>query len=1079
MQKIWTGASALKNLLKISISKSTIIKYKWELLFLLATTFIHLLILILPTQLAFGDLAPFPESWSKGFTDFIFAWRDIAFGVYRHPGNITILLQSLMVLFFGSALIAQKVYVIYLLPFIAFWSSRYLLKKHFAAKNDSILFLTTFFYTYSPTMLTEFVGGTQYSTMLFFSFFPLLTALTLNIIVAGKRADGVVSSVYKSSLGLLLLLSLLLSINVQVLLIYGIFFGIALIFSSSKKLNNRIIHIIKKGIIVSIIIVLAMIANPIYTLSNFTIINPTPQIESDAGFINSYSTFLNDVKYTYSRSSFLNTIRLGGNLSDFKYTRLTYWTIPFLLLSVITLLYSIYSFSKADNVTRIFYAGYILVSLFIYLTYLEYTHSIFLNFPVLFVFRNPAKLTLLNTVFFYVCLFNALRSLGIFLKRFNLTKLFYIGTFITVIMYIWPIFLADRGLAATREDFSIPHEYYTINEVIKNDAKSNEPRTIWLPSTYERHSIKLTWIDRTRVEDQLGLNEFSTDNFGSNIVKSINNSIVDDDKELFNKLLTAANVQYIILTKDKETSTQFNEFYDVSSLQSGYMLLDRFLSDNNVIYDSQYYKVYKLDTTPLLYSVTKINEINFKIGSSRSILNDYYKNYSLPLVKKNSQVADIITAKTDNDDLSAHVLEWNDDWTWPKPGLNPNNPLINVLMYKEQVGFNWRNDPITRINFATWIIANRAAAIQKYNSRGAALEKVTDNINFYNKYIYDFYSKNEIKNDLDRDTAVKAIVFLSRSQKNMGISSNVLDDTVALISNRINEGYKNLCITNCVKVTADIEGTYQPLIDRSRDYQLIKGSNVIEISPENDILAFSTAPSTSTGLVLEIDNLSINKKYLLEFDYETNDNFYELSLFNQFKNFVNYRYDYDVYIEQILTSDVSEVKHFRTFFTPKNHPESKNIFKVEVAGKTPDRNINITNFKLAPLPTRSLSLINSNVKIDTSTGTPKNVEFIKNSPIEYKIKSKDIGEYLVFAQNYNIGWKIYKDDGTQLTNTQQQLYNTYGNIWKLNKEDIKDTEFITLKFTPQKQLELSLIFTGLFFTFVSWLLVKTYGNIIK
>jgi hypothetical protein len=1062
-----------KNLLKTLTSKETIYKFQWELLFLGLTTLIHILILALPTQLAFGDLAPFPENFGQGATDFFYAWRDVAFGFYRHPGNITNLLQSVLVLVFGSAFLAQKIYVVFLLPFLAFTALRHLLTKHFGAKNDPLLFITAFFYTYSPIMLTEFVGGTQYSTMLFFAILPFVASLSLDILVPEFKTD-----LYKSSLKLLLSLILLFSVNIQSVPIYGIFIAVTLLgklfFTPKESFAKRFVGTLRTGLVILTICALALVANPIYAVSNFKIINPTPQFDSEAGFINSYSTFLNDVKYTYSRSTLLNTIRLGGNLSDFKYTRFTFWTIPFLMLSLITLGYALYEFKRSSAKRKIFVIGYILTSLFLYLTYLELTHPIFLKFPVLFMFRNPAKPTLLNTLFFCVCFFEVFKNLSL-----RYTKLFYLSIYFAVIIYIWPIFLGDRGLAYTRNDFTIPQEYYTIINTIKQDAKSDDYRTIWLPSTYESQSIKLTWIDRGRIEDQLGLSEFSTDNFGSYSVKAINNSVIDNDKVLFKNLLQSSNIRYVILAKDKEDEISSNDFYSSTTLGSGYKTLNAFLADETGIFENRDYKVYRLNTLPIIFSLSKVNELNFMVGSSASILKDYYKNYTLPLVKKNSQTSDLITAKTDNNDLSNHILEWDEFWTWPDPQINPQNPIFSVMLYKEKLGFNWRNDAITKVNFATWIIANRAVEINKFRLRGTALDRAISNIEFYEKYIKNHYQQNGVVNDLDRDTAVKTIVFLTRAQKSMDISSTVLDEVIALINAKIDEGYKDLCITNCVKVLAKNAGTYHQLAANSKPVQINNGINKIEITPEQKIFSSGTEPSTTSPLVYELKNLISGNKYVLEFDYQTNGNIYELSLFNQFRNLVNYRYDYDVYLEQTLTSEVRAAKHFRAFFIPKNHSQSLTILKIEMAGKSPNRDVNVTNVSVTPLPSRSITLISSGVQLDKSTESPKQVQFTKLSPVLYKIKAREVTDYLVFAGNYNTGWKLYADNGAEIAKNNHQLINTYGNVWKIDSADLNSTENITLKFDPQNDLNWSLIFSGLFVTIVTLLIIRRQKTIIK
>ncbi len=1040
----------LKNLLLKLTSK-----YRWEIYFLLASSAIHALLFLLPTQLAYGDLAPFPETWQQGFTDFFYAWRDISFGLYRHPGNITNLIQSLLILLsFGSSLIAQKIYIIFLLPFLAFISARLLLKKHFGATDNIFLFITAFFYTFSPTMLTEFIGGTLYSTMLIFAIFPYLASLTLDLILDNNS---------KSAIKLILVLGLLFSVDVQLIIIYGIFIIITilgiLISQPLGKGVKGLIQLFRKVAILLGIVILAMAANPIYSLSNFLVVNPSFQFENDNGFLNNLNVFIRDVKYTYSRSSFNNTIRLGSNLSDFKYTGYSWWTTPFLLISLITLIYSVYLFKKVDTKRRIFIVGYILISLFIYLTYLQYTYPIFLHFPVLFIFRNPAKLTLLNTLFFCVCFYNVFNNINL-----KFQKQIYWLIYISLLIYIWPIFLGDRGLSYSRNTFTIPKDYYSILQTIKKDPHTKNFRSIWLPSTYENHSIKLTWLDRGRIEDQLGLNEFSTDNYGNYIVSAISNAVIKNDGELFNKLIKAADVQYLILTKDDKIARQ-NGFYDSVTLDSGYKKLDGFLASNSIVFDNKYYRVYRLsDTLPLISTLNNVIELNYNIGNSVKILEQYFKSYNTILVKTSDPINEVISAKVNPDELSNYVLEWDDLWSPPNPTISPQNPIFPLLMFKEKVGFNLRQDVYTKINFATWIIYTRAEEIKKYEIQGNTLNELIDNINYYKKYLNDYYNKNKATTDLQRDTAMKTLVFLSKAKENLSSDQNILDDLITQLNKIIDEGYKNLCSAECIKVNVSKSGTYYQLGNQADHYNLEKGQNMIQISNNINLLSSATSPLSNYPLVYNIPGLQPYQKYFLEFDYNTHGSIYELSLFDWFRQVSRVKFIKDEYLHYKLTSDIRSNKHFKAFFEPQYHLAATSYLKIEEYNPVVPKNIEITNLKIMPVIYNGLVLTDKIIPKSEQNSEISNVNFIKISPSHYRIYTNDLkNDYLLFAVNYNPAWKLFDDKKMLIKNVDHKMAMTYGNLWKLNTNSINNSKYIDIIFVPQNILIYSIAGSTLFF----------------
>jgi len=285
-------------------------------------------LMLVDTQLAYGDLSPFPESASQAWQHFIYVWKEISLGRYAQSGNMFGFIQFLFISIFRSALIAQKVYI-FILPLISFISFRYFLKKHTKVKNDQIIFLASLFYSFSPIMTGQYLGGTHYSSILIFSLFPLLYSNT--ILFLQKFS---IKRIYV--LGIML--GILVSIYSHILLIYAL----SLIPLFLSDLIIRKLKAVSHWVNFLFVGIITFLFNPVIIFSSFKYVSTVTKSGNASAFQQSLEFFFKDVRHTYAKSYLTTVIKMGNNGGFFNYGQNNFWTIPFLILVVIVLIFSFY-----------------------------------------------------------------------------------------------------------------------------------------------------------------------------------------------------------------------------------------------------------------------------------------------------------------------------------------------------------------------------------------------------------------------------------------------------------------------------------------------------------------------------------------------------------------------------------------------------------------------------------------------------------------------------------------------------------------------------------------------------------------
>ncbi len=583
-------------------------KYSWPqlnkswlfffILFVALTLFAHRYLLH-SFPLAYGDLSTFPRDYNQAFNEFFYAWRERGLGLYRSPGYLFQFIQGLFLLIFRVFSEAQLVFIL-LLHIAGYLSINYSLKKYLNFKGEFLTFIISIFYVYSPIMTGEFIGGTLYTTIFSFLLFPLIYFFTSDFYYKQNLFSGV---------KLFLTLGFIFAINPHMIVIYSISVLPCILVSLFMSLSN-----IKRWIPIGGILLFSMLFSPLYFLDTLGFIKTKNVNGVNSNFTNTIDSFLNDVHYTYSKSRFENVIRVGGFINPLGYSDNNRRFIPITLLIITMIIKKITSRKQKNIFIEVSLLSFVFVSGFIALTGYVLTDEIFLKFPVLFMFRNPSKLTMLSTFFLVIFMAEVINKFSFKSQRIRLIR----NTFISLILlsYIWPITLGDRGL------LSIAKNNYLFDKAVVNAASDlskargieTYPRSLWLPSSHEKTSIKLYWIDPYKLESEIGISQFSDTYYEETVAKKLSNKIITGDK--LKSELNQDGIKYIVVISDKSDNISTSEVYGATSINSGSSIIIKTLESILLkkIVQTPEYSIYENNGyLPLFTSRFVDSECNFKI----------------------------------------------------------------------------------------------------------------------------------------------------------------------------------------------------------------------------------------------------------------------------------------------------------------------------------------------------------------------------------------------------------------------------------------------------------------------------------
>lgn len=590
-------------------------KLLFVLLFLIFTILAHRdLISIFP--LAYGDLAPFPTSHNQAFNEYFYAWKDRGLGLFRAPGYFFNFVQGVFLFAFGSSGLAQLMFLlsVYVVGFLV---TSYILRKYLKIKDEFLIFILATLYVYSPIMMGEFMGGTLYTTIFSFMFYPLLYFYTGDLVQK--------PNIYRF-FRLLLCLGFTLSINAHMVVIYPIALIVPFLVSTIK--NWKIIF---NWALVLLVCILSFLFSINFFSETFGFISKTDSSGADSNFTQTIPKFLSEVKYSYTETSALNAIRGGGFMNPMEYSSSKIVYLPFFTIVLMSVAYALLSKTHDNLFVMSVLPNFSFFILIISLISLGVMNPVFTSAPFLFMFRNPAKLT--ASSFFYLILILAMFLQNISaLQHKSLKKLAYIIILVSVAIYIKPVFTGDRGLAsiASNDNIDIPSVH---QEAVKDlnvlRGNSDYPRSIWLPGSHNTTSIKLFWLDQHKLEAEIGVGEFSDDYYDAVVTRAISKSLVDSDASGFKTALDNSGVGFIVILKDNQESATIETNYGATNVSSGSRQIEKVVVASGLrqLISKDDYSIYKNEAHQPLFVLNRINantfhDVNYqKINSSKYEIN--------------------------------------------------------------------------------------------------------------------------------------------------------------------------------------------------------------------------------------------------------------------------------------------------------------------------------------------------------------------------------------------------------------------------------------------------------------------------
>lgn len=559
--------------------------------------------------LVYGDLSTFPKTYSQAFSDFFYAWKDRGLGIYRSPGYLFPLIQGIYLFFVPNMGLAQLTFIGTIILF-GYLITSHVLRKYVSVKNELIIFIFSAFYVYSPIMLGEFMGGTFYTTMTSFMIFPIIYFWT---------SDLIESPDFQRATKLLLGLGILFSLNIQMVVIYLVALFCQLVTTIIKDGKY-----LRRWLLLGLVYLGAILFSSNFVVDSLGFVSTKNHNGGQSNFSNSTSVFLSEVHYTYSESVFSNVFRIGGFANPMRYSESNALFTPFLVLVIISLIYWVWSNKlKSVNFVSTSFIGYLFTSSIIALTGYHLIDKIYLSFPTLFLFRNPAKMTLISTFFLVILLALSVDHISERLGKIA-GKVFVLLVGLSVFVYIWPIYSGDRGLVSIAENENITLSETLISASNDLDMYRNNksyPRSIWLPGSHDTTSIKLYWLDPHKLESETGISQFNDSYFDEGVVSEISKSISKSDPTNFKKTLDLAGIGYLVILNDNADSVSVNKTHGSTYLTKGSLSVEDISKKAGLVLlkKAADYSIYQnLDYIPLfsLASLNGIDALEYKKISS-------------------------------------------------------------------------------------------------------------------------------------------------------------------------------------------------------------------------------------------------------------------------------------------------------------------------------------------------------------------------------------------------------------------------------------------------------------------------------
>ncbi len=567
---------------------------------------------------SFSDLLPFNNE--KRIDLFFGTWDSNMLG-YPFISSSTPVILLLMGLVIKNDIIVQNIYYLSFIP-LSFVSMYVLSRKLISGSYGR--YFASFLYALNPITVGEFYNGSVWMNIYVLS--PLIILFAIDFLES-KKVNIFFGLTISIMLGLIYS-----TIWIFVWTILFPIFVIALLMlikelrHKNRDFSKRIIYLFI-FILLGILLLLPSIDYILFT-------------QEKAFSQDSIQSFFGDVRNNYQDAIPEYILRMAGNqgspMDRFGYNDYNWWTY----FGYIIPIFVIFSLLDRKFKKNVYYLSFLIIilitTIFMYLTHLKWTYTIYENISFLFSLRNPKYImypfSLAISLFFGAGIQNYLNTVISTKKKILILSIILMS----LIIYLYPIWNGDMGLN-NKVTYTVPQYYYDTFDYLNNDTE-NYFRILWLPYTYTMQTRLENSIDHVGVK--LGQDLFSSPSY--NKIENVFLSIENGQYKNFAKKIGFYNVKYVIIDKNflidmqKEFSRNFSGdismhyAYKTPFIHGSPDNFTEFFNstdDFEKMYEDQNVIIYKNNYfIPYIFILNDSKEINSNVSDKNVILNPDFSN---------------------------------------------------------------------------------------------------------------------------------------------------------------------------------------------------------------------------------------------------------------------------------------------------------------------------------------------------------------------------------------------------------------------------------------------------------------------
>jgi len=326
---------------------------------------------------------------------------------------------------------------------------------------------------------------------------------------------------------------------------------------------------------------------------------------------------------TWYRLSYSNMLRLWGGLYNYQYETLyPYYLAVFSFVVPFVFSLSLILLNRKKLIIPFFILYMVPVVLY------TLGPDLISRIPLSSIIRDVARFTTLSAFAYSVILGLTLHYL--FSRKSNWFK--YIVYFVLSSIFVNSYFFWNGGISGDglkKHDvklrtYEYPQEYYKMEEFLQNNKNG---KTLFLPLVdvlHSKNNVKYNG-EYSGFRDPFSLYSsspgglsFLTSGLGSpsSISYELKESISNNNKEKFSKLLSLLNIHYVVLRADVVNKSLKQNIHFLGSVDD-LSPVDGFLDDAIFIFENKYYY-------PHIYTS---NDLKFLISENSGQTNDYLSNF--------------------------------------------------------------------------------------------------------------------------------------------------------------------------------------------------------------------------------------------------------------------------------------------------------------------------------------------------------------------------------------------------------------------------------------------------------------------